>query len=252
MGGFGSGREAQYKTVEQARLDAWSIGEVVRRHRWGLPESAPSVDVFCKSALGPHRLVCGIPIIWKPAGYGPRPFFACPHCAKACSILFPTCSRPVGVAPHTEDWGCRKCAELVYASQSRGRHERMKYRYERVAYTLGASLFDFLPLVWESLVETGWMKPEELEKLPTIPPRPRYMRKARYEHLVYQWTLAQAQKQASHQLTNHSFALHRFRREHQDSKRISALTASKVQITEDLEAMIAEWKAAIRTPGNKK
>jgi hypothetical protein len=146
MGGYFSGRPAQYATIESARrLD---VRELRRRNAltpgwsrswsWtcdGEPSGSIDYHVLDHSVEldygiadddgGRERIRITVPLRYRPCRYGGRRvYFACPYCHRTCEVIAMTSS---GRA-----WGCRRCLRLRYLSQRQSVGNRLERRADKL------------------------------------------------------------------------------------------------------------------------
>lgn len=248
MGGFGSGREAEHDLVEESQSCSWSISQLIKRHgTFPAYIGSPVVDLCHPTDPRRYPLVCSVPLCWKTAGYGERPFFACPECGRACATLYSSRVSWDEGGPKTEDWACRKCAGLRYASKNRGDIAKARYKAQKTRDAIGAPFFHLRHI----LVESGW-----LDSVPDVPGRPRYMRKEKYERLLLEWQIAetidaltQEQMELRCQLRSHRILSGGKKWEwlyQHNLPRVPELTKAKGVCEQELEEAIEEWRAAMQ------
>lgn len=164
MGGYGSGRWTRYgtrpTTGERVRLDI----DELRRQGLDLADVGPGdrarVELTAAGARwtwrprSPRALPDGpehaarvvdvrldddgpaltVPLSWARVGYGWRPFWRCPACARRARILYAAPRQIIGAAPR---WTCRTCAGLAYQSTRLDDVERLTVRARRAAAAAG-------------------------------------------------------------------------------------------------------------------
>jgi hypothetical protein len=127
MGGFGSGRKAvrprlgRFHALRTSALRR--LGGLVAGFQGWLPFT-DGTRVWLET-IGDAVLVDGarVALAWTvpPLG-GRRAWFGCPVCGRRCAVLF----------GRSTEWGCRVCIGGSYASQSRGRFDRLLRRVRQL------------------------------------------------------------------------------------------------------------------------
>lgn len=138
MGGFGSGRQSNRRTVEDVtRLDIRPLsgqmrpGNIVRVSGWLDVAVEDDVAWFLDyrhlpgELAPPRRYAIGLDRTPQRLG-GTRVWWRCPACNGRCAVLY-ACN---GVA-------CRKCCQLVYKSQRETAEDRALRRAGKIRRRLG-------------------------------------------------------------------------------------------------------------------
>lgn len=127
MGGFGSGRKAvrpRFGRFHALRTSVLRrLGGLVPGFRGWL--TFPDGTRVRLEAAGDAVLVDGarVTLDWTaPSLGGRRAWFRCPVCDRRCAVLF----------GRSTEWGCRVCIGGSYASQSRGRFDRLLRRVRQL------------------------------------------------------------------------------------------------------------------------
>lgn len=137
----------------------WPLGDV---HSARGADGPPGAAAACHVHSGADRPPYRVALTWRRVGYGWRPFWRCPLCDRAASILYGADGWTL--APRA--WACRRCAGLAYRSTLLDAEQRADAALRRALAALGATTGD------------GWAV-VNLRKAYT-PPRPPGMRGATY------------------------------------------------------------------------
>ena len=124
-------------------------------------DEPPGAAVACHVHSGADRPPYRVALVWRRVGYGWRPFWRCPRCDRAASILYGADGWTF--APRV--WACRDCAGLAYLSTLQPADVRADAMLRRAAAALGVNL-----------PAGGWA----FGMLDRMPPRPPGMRRATY------------------------------------------------------------------------
>jgi hypothetical protein len=92
-----------------------------KRHRWTIQECKPlSVADFVQARTGMIRArLPDVRIVEQAAGCVRRSYVVCPKCRNLCQHLY--------LPPETRrSWACRKCHNIIYASQRYGRKHLLR------------------------------------------------------------------------------------------------------------------------------
>jgi hypothetical protein len=192
MGGYGSGRGTNTKSITNAYLEM----DVRRWHRGGWLHSGNSFvsEWTCndktiatmKVNTGPNHLVLvyrnigndGLPknlqyavsIAWTPCNYGGlRPWFICPT---------EDCGRRVAILYRGEVFACRKCHQLVYGSQRQADWERAITKAQKIRMRLGGSpnLTDVFPYRPKGMHESTYERLRQKESIANASSYPSFLR----------------------------------------------------------------------------
>ena len=126
------------------------------------PGGPPGAAVACHVHSGADRPPYRVALTWRRVGYGWRPFWHCPRCDRAASILYGADGWTL--APRA--WACRRCAGLAYRSTRQDTEQRADSALRRALAALGATTGD------------GWAVVNVRDSY--TPPRPPGMRRRTY------------------------------------------------------------------------
>lgn len=138
------------------------------------PGGPPGAAAACHVHSTADRPPCRVALTWRRVGYGWRPFWRCPRCDRAASILYGADGWTL--APRA--WACRHCAGLAYRSTLQPADVRADAALRRALAALGATTGD------------GWAVANVRASF--TPPRPPGMRRRTYARRLAAYRAAHA------------------------------------------------------------